>query len=88
MRPCMSSARMPVSIEFSMARRNVVSATRAFWVCMRRRVWRQLAISIQAVITLSAHTSQNRPLPTTPSDVRQAWARRIRPLPTGDTGTS
>ena len=79
---------MPVSIEFSIARRNVVSATSAFWACRRRRVWRQLAISIQAVMALSTLTSQNRPLPTTPSEVRQACARRIRPLPTGDTGTS
>ncbi len=79
---------MPVDIEFSMARRNVVSATSACWVCMRRRVCRQLAISIQAVIALRAQTSQNRPLPITPSDVRHAWTRRISPLPTGETGAS
>jgi hypothetical protein len=63
----MSSARMPVSMEFSMARRKLVSATRACWACMRRRVWRQLAISIQAVMSAErAPTSQNKPLPTTP----------------------
>ena len=38
-----------------MARRKLVSGTRACCACMRRRVWRQLAISIQAVIALSAH---------------------------------
>ena len=61
---------MPVSMEFSIARRKLVSATRARWACMRRRVWRQLPISIHAVMALSAPTSQNRPLPITPSDVR------------------
>jgi hypothetical protein len=61
---------MPVSMEFSMARRKLVSATRASWACMRRRVWRQVASSIQAVMALSVPTSQNRPLPTTPSEVR------------------
>ncbi|MNV26710.1 hypothetical protein D3C71_1178350 [compost metagenome] len=66
----MSSARMPVRMEFSIARRKFVSATRACWACMRRRVWRQVAISIQAVIALSVPTSQNSPLPTTPSEVR------------------
>ena len=71
-----------------MARRKLVSATRACCACMRRRVCRQLPISIHAVITLSVPTSQNRPLPITPSEVRYAWARMIRPLPTGDTGTS
>ena len=43
-----------VSMEFSIARRKLVSATSACWACMRRRVWRQLAISIQAVMALSA----------------------------------
>ena len=66
MRPRKSSARMPVTMEFSMARRKLVSATRAFWACKRRRVWRQLPISIQAVMTLSTLTSQNKPLPTKP----------------------
>ena len=61
---------MPVSTEFSMARRKLVSITSAFWACMRRRVWRQVAISIQAVMALSVPTSQNRPLPTTPREVR------------------
>ena len=79
---------MPVTIEFSMARRKFVSATSAFWACMRRRVCRQLPISIQAVMTLKTLTSQNKPLPTKPCDVRQAWARKIKSLPTGETGTS
>ncbi|MNZ94292.1 hypothetical protein D3C78_1133950 [compost metagenome] len=61
---------MPVSTEFSMARRKLVSATSASWARMRRRVWRQVASSIQAVMALSVPTSQNRPLPTKPSDVR------------------
>jgi hypothetical protein len=63
-------ARMPVSMEFSMARRKFVSATSARCACRRRRVWRQLPISIQAVMALRAPTSQNSPLPTTPSEVR------------------
>jgi hypothetical protein len=63
-------ARMPVSIEFSIARRKLVSDINACCVCIRRRVWRQLAISIHAVITLNALTSQNSPLPTTPKDAR------------------
>ena len=71
-----------------MARRKLVSATRAFWACMRLRVCRQLPISIQAVITLNTLTNQNKPPPTSPWEVRQAWARKIRSLPTGETGTS
>jgi hypothetical protein len=39
-----------------MARRKLVSDISACWACMRLRVWRQLAISIQAVIsTQRAH---------------------------------
>ena len=53
-----------------MARRKVVSDSKAFCACMRRRQWRQLAISIQAVSTLNALTSQNKPLPITPSEAR------------------
>ena len=53
-----------------MARRKLVSATRACCACMRLRVWRQVAISIQAVMALKVPTSQNKPLPTTPSEVR------------------
>ena len=71
-----------------MARRKFISATRAFCACRRRRVWRQLAISIQADIPLSTQTSQNRPLPTRPCEVRQVRATRIRSLPTGETGTA
>lgn len=61
---------MPVTMEFSMARRKLVSATSASCVRRRRRVWRQLAISIQAVMALSVPTSQKSPLPTTPREVR------------------
>ena len=61
---------MPVKIEFSMARRKLVSATKARCACKRRRVCRQVPISIQAVITLSAVTSQNMPLPIRPCEVR------------------
>ena len=53
-----------------MARRKLVSDISACCTFMRRRVWRQLAISIHAVIADSAPTSQNRPLPITPSPVR------------------
>ena len=87
-RPRKSKARMPVSMEFSMARRKLVSATSAFWAWMRLRVWRQLPINIHAVITLRTLTNQNKPPPTKPCEVRQAWARKIRSLPTGETGTS
>ena len=61
---------MPVRIEFSMARRKAVSSTSASCACTRRRVCRQLAISIQAVMTLRVVTNQNKPLPMTPSEVR------------------
>jgi hypothetical protein len=61
-------ARMPVSMEFSIARRKLVSDSRACWACSRLREWRQLAINIQAVIKLSAPTSQNKPLPMTPKE--------------------
>ena len=61
---------MPVSMEFSIARRKFVSAMSACCTFTRRRVWRQLAISIHAVIAESAPTSQNRPLPITPRPVR------------------
>ena len=58
------------------------------WIDERRRVCRQLAISIQAVMADSAPTSQNSPLPITPRPVRYACARITSPLPTGETGTS
>ncbi len=53
-----------------MARRKFISLNRSCWARMRRRVCRQLAINIQAVIALKAPTSQNSPLPMTPSEVR------------------
>lgn len=70
MRPCKSSARIPVSSEFSMARRKLVSATKASWVRKRLPVWRQVPNSSQAVSKLSDPTSQNKPLPTSPGEVR------------------
>ena len=42
-------ARMPVSIEFSMARRKLVSDTSAACICSLRRMWRQVPSSIQTV---------------------------------------
>ena len=47
-----------------------------------------MAISIQAVMALNTLTSQNRPLPTKPWEVRQVWARNTKSLPTGETGIS
>ena len=79
---------MPVKIEFSMARLKLVSATNSFCVCCLFLVCRQLPINIHAVNTLSAPTNQNKPLPTKSCEVRQACARNIKPLPTGETGTS
>ena len=70
MRPCKSIARMPVSMEFSIARRKFVSEINACWACWRRRMWRQLPSSIHEVMPLKAITIQNRPLPITPNDVR------------------
>ena len=63
-------ARMPVRMEFSMARLKLVSEIKACWACKRRRVCRQLPISIQAVSTLRAPTNQNKPLPIRPCEVR------------------
>ena len=53
-----------------MARLKLVSTTKACWACRRRRVWRQLPISIQAVMPLRPTTTQNMPLPITPNEVR------------------
>ena len=63
---------MPVSMEFSMARRKLVSEISACCACTRRLVCRHEPISSQAVMPLSTHTSQNSPLPIRPWDVRQA----------------
>ena len=70
MRPSMSIARMPVSIEFSIARRKFVSETSAACICRRRRMWRQVPSSIQTVSADSSITIQNRPLPIRPIEVR------------------
>ena len=69
-----------------MARRKLVSEMSACCACRRRRVWRQLAINIHAVIMLRELTSQNWPLPISPNDARYACARMTRPVPTGETG--
>ena len=66
----MSMARMPVSIEFSMARRKLVSETSAACICSRRRMCRQVPSSIQTVSTESAITIQNRVLLIRPTEVR------------------
>ena len=49
-----------------MARRKLVSGNQASCALHAAAVWRQVAISIQAVMAPSVPTSQNRPLPTTP----------------------
>ena len=61
---------MPVGMEFSIARRKLVSCTSALWICARRRMWRQLPSSIHTVSTDSATTIQNRVLPIRPIEVR------------------
>ena len=66
----MSIARMPVSIEFSIARRKLASDTSVSCICRRRRMWRQVPSSIQTVSTLKAATIQNRVLLIRPIDVR------------------
>ena len=70
MRPSMSIARMPVSMEFSIARRKLVSCTSAPWICARRRTWRQVPSSIHTVRPDSASTIQNSELAIRPIDVR------------------
>ena len=60
---------MPVSMEFSIARRKLVSLISACCACTLRRVWRQVPSSVQTVSALNALTSQKNPLPTTPKDV-------------------
>ena len=70
MRPSMSIARMPVSMEFSIARRKFVSCTSADWICARRRRWRQLPSSIHTVSTDNATTIQNKVLLIRPIEVR------------------
>ena len=61
---------MPVGMEFSIARRKLVSCTSAPWICARRRMWRQLPSSIHTVSTDSATTIQNSVLPIRPIEVR------------------
>ena len=61
---------MPVSIEFSIARRKFVSETSAACICRRRCMWRQVPSSIQTVSAESSITIQKRPLPIRPIDVR------------------
>ena len=66
----MSTARMPVSIEFSIARRKFASDTSALCICSRRRMWRQVPSSIHTVSALNAATIQNSVLLIRPIDVR------------------
>ena len=61
---------MPVSIEFSIARRKLVSETSAVCICSRRRMWRQVPSSIHTVSTLSSTTIQNSVLLIRPIEVR------------------
>jgi hypothetical protein len=61
---------MPVSIEFSMARRKLVSVTSAFCICSRRRMWRQVPISIHTVSAERIATIQNKVLLISPIEVR------------------
>ncbi|UUX97961.1 hypothetical protein LRS07_11705 [Aquabacterium sp. J223] len=64
-------ARMPVSMEFSIARRKLVSDTSAAWIWARRRMWREVASSIHTVSPDSATTIQNSVLLMRPMEVRQ-----------------
>jgi hypothetical protein len=66
----MSMARMPVSMEFSIARRKLASETSALCICSRRPMWRQVPSSIHTVSTLSAETIQNSVLLMRPMEVR------------------
>ena len=84
----MSIARMPVGIEFSIARRKFVSWISAPWICKRLRMWRQVPSSIQTVSTDSATTIQNSVLPIRPIEVRQPCPRSSRPLSDGVNGAS
>ena len=63
-------ARMPVSMEFSMARRKLVSVIKACCACKRLRVCRHVPINIHVVMPLSNITNQKRPLPIRTCDVR------------------
>jgi hypothetical protein len=88
MRPSLSIARMPVSMEFSMARRKLVSCTRVFWIWARRRMCIQVPNNIHTVSTDSDTTIQNKVLPTRPAEVSRPWPRSIKSLPAGDSGRS
>ena len=61
---------MPVSMEFSIARRKLVSCTSALCICERRRMWRQLPTSIHTVSPDSDTTIQNSVLLMRPIEVR------------------
>ena len=62
MRPCMSTACMPVDSEFSMARRKAVSRVSASCALRRWRSWFQLVSSVHKVSAESRNTLQYRPL--------------------------
>ncbi len=61
---------MPVSMEFSIARRKLVSEMSACWTWSRRRMWRQVPASIHTVRALRAATIQNSVLLIRPMEVR------------------
>ena len=79
---------MPVSIEFSIARRKFVSVISVLCICERRRMWRQVPSSIHTVSADSATTIQNSVLPMRPIEVRQPCPRTTRPFPDGASATS
>jgi hypothetical protein len=66
----MSIARMPVSMEFSIARRKFASDTSALCICSRRPMCRHVPSSIHTVSTDKAATIQNSVLLIRPIEVR------------------
>jgi len=57
MRPCMSKTRIPVDMEFSMARLNPVSASSAASAWVRNRVYRQRASKLNTMTSDRANTT-------------------------------
>jgi hypothetical protein len=57
-------------MEFSIARRKLVSDTSALCICNLRPIWRHVPSSIHTVSTDSAATIQNSVLPISPMEVR------------------
>ena len=88
MRPSLSSARMPVSIEFSIARRKLVSCTSAFWIWLRRRMWRQVPSSIHTVSDRQRHDHPEQRVADQADRGAPALPRSTRPLAAGANGRS